>query len=319
MRLAALLFVCLLTASAVGQDDTTPLPEAETRDRDHVGELLQQKLDELKALRAQIELLRVSADLGPQQVLIKVRFFEASRTKIKHAGISLSDGGVAGLLAKTSTTKPVASKNSDPSSKATAIQVRPKDVSVVSNIEIKILDTDANHDAILDGWQKQGLVKLVCEWEIETYSGKPISLRDGGEFPIQVLDGNGNTKIEYRRFGAQIDAWPLLLDDGHIRLSFRPRLSSIDENRRVTIRGTEVPNLQVREVDTEQDLEPGQTLLVGGLTQFRQTVSRREKLMGVKGTDAIETLFLATVSLPDIHQGTFQGNERDASPDVTPR
>ncbi len=69
---------------------------------------------------------------------------------------------------------------------------------------------------------------------------------------------------------------PIVLGNGNIRLEIRPRISEIDPTRSITINGTTVPGLRVREADTGAELKPGQTLAIAGLIQKRIQASKRE-------------------------------------------
>jgi pilus assembly protein CpaC len=85
----------------------------------------------------------------------------------------------------------------------------------------------------------------------------------------------GTVSIEYKKFGTQVDFVPIVLNDGHIRLEVRPRVSEIDPARSVTIGGLTVPGLRTREVDTGVELKAGQTLAIAGLVQTRTEAETR--------------------------------------------
>ena len=81
--------------------------------------------------------------------------------------------------------------------------------------------------------------------------------------------GLGQTTIEYKDFGTQVDFVPIVLGNGRIRLEVRPRLSEIDDSRSVTVNAFVVPALKVRQVDTGVEMNAGQTLALAGLIQER--------------------------------------------------
>jgi pilus assembly protein CpaC len=102
-----------------------------------------------------------------------------------------------------------------------------------------------------------------------TVSGRPAFFNAGGEFPILIPQSLGTVSIEYKKYGTQVDFVPIVLGNGTIRLEVRPRVSEIDNTRSVTINGTVVPGLRVREVDTGVEMKAGQTLALAGLVQTR--------------------------------------------------
>ncbi|HEV3023706.1 MAG TPA: hypothetical protein VGX76_14625 [Pirellulales bacterium] len=68
--------------------------------------------------------------------------------------------------------------------------------------------------------------------------------------------------------------------------------SEVGEAAHIDINGTSVPGLRVRELDAVGVLAPGQTLLAGGMTQFRD---QRTKDNRGKTINEVETLILTTV------------------------
>jgi pilus assembly protein CpaC len=86
----------------------------------------------------------------------------------------------------------------------------------------------------------------------------------------------GTVSIEYKKFGTQVDFVPIVLGNGNVRLEVRPRISEIDPTRSITINGTTVPGLRVREADTGVEMKPGQTLAIAGLVQTRLETQRQE-------------------------------------------
>ena len=119
----------------------------------------------------------------------------------------------------------------------------------------------------LDAMRKYSLAKVVAEPTLVTISGRPASFNDGGEIPILEPGGLGTTTIDWKKFGTQVDFVPIVLGNGRIRLEVRPRVSQLDYSIGVTIPGTTTttPGLDVREVDTGVEMQPGQTLAIAGL------------------------------------------------------
>ena len=122
----------------------------------------------------------------------------------------------------------------------------------------------------LEALRREDLLKIQSDPNLTTVSGRPAFFNSGGEFPILVPQSLGTVSIEYKKFGTQVDFVPIVLGNGNIRLEIRPRISEIDPTRSITINGTTVPGLRVREADTGAELRPGQTLAIAGLIQTRE-------------------------------------------------
>ncbi len=199
---------------------------------------------------------------GVQQVLLKVKVFEVSRTKLRRAGVdfaNLNGGGgfvassVSGVLSSTSNVGGGFQSVTDAAGQT---------------FEFGIVGS-SNFFAWLDFLNQHQMAKILAEPNIVAVSGRPAQFNEGGEIPILVPQGLGQVSIEYKKFGTQVDFLPIVLGNGNIRLEVRPRISDLDNARAITINNTRIPALTVREVDTAVEMQAGQTFALAGLIQRR--------------------------------------------------
>lgn len=200
---------------------------------------------------------------GVQQVLLKVKVMEVSRTKLRSLGFDFAHftngdfvvSGAAGLISAfangTVTSSPGA------------------------NLEFGIIDGNSQFFGVLEALRQDNLAKILAEPNLVTVSGRPAFFNVGGEFPIIVPQSLGTVSIEYKKFGTQVDFVPIVLANGSIRLEIRPRVSEIDSARSISISGVTVPGLTVREADTGVEMKAGQTLAIAGLVQERTETEAR--------------------------------------------
>lgn len=199
---------------------------------------------------------------GVQQVLLKVKVMEVSRTKLRRLGFDfaqISDSnvvssGVSGILQSVS------------NGTATAAG---------QTAEFAIVDGGDSFFGFLDALQQNNLAKILADPTLVAVSGRPAHFNVGGELPIIVPSGLGQTTVEYKKFGTQVDFVPIVLGNGNIHLEVRPRVSEIDDTRSINIGQFTVPALKVREVDTAVELKAGQTLALAGLVQTRVDAQER--------------------------------------------
>ncbi len=207
---------------------------------------------------------------GVQQVLLKVKVFEVSRTKLRQLGtdfslLSSSGGfftsGVSGLISNTTNGAPGAIQTIADSGGQT--------------VEFGIVNGTEQFFGLLDALQENSLAKILAEPNIVAVSGRPAQFNEGGEIPILIPQGLGQISIEYKSFGTQVDFLPIVLGNGNIRLEVRPRVSDLDDSNSVNIDNISVPALTVREVDTAVEMKAGQTFALAGLIQRRtESVNR---------------------------------------------
>ena len=124
--------------------------------------------------------------------------------------------------------------------------------------------------AFLEALKTENLLKILAEPNVTATSGRPATLLSGGEFPILIPQGIGQTSIQYREFGISIEAVPVVLGNGRIRLDIAPEVSDLDFANGVTLDGIRVPALSTRRVNTQAEMMFGETLVLGGLISTRR-------------------------------------------------
>jgi pilus assembly protein CpaC len=206
---------------------------------------------------------------GVQQILLKVKVMEMSRTKLRRMATDFTvlggnggffSTGVSGLLNNTSNGIGAAQSVIDTGGKAA---------------EFGIVHDNGAFFGFIDWLQQTNIAKILSEPNIVAVSGRPAQFNVGGEIPIVVPQSLGTASIEFKPFGTQIDFLPIVLGNGNIRLEVRPRISEIDDSRSVVIQNFTIPALTVRQVDTAVEMKAGQTFALAGLVQERTESQKR--------------------------------------------
>ncbi len=204
---------------------------------------------------------------GEQQVMLKVRVAELSRSAAREIGASLRvgqrgddfrwsslfAGGIAGASA--------------------------------------ILDT-ADVDLTLRAISSNGYSKILAEPNLVTLSGRPASFIAGGEFAVPVVvgvEGAAAATTNFRGFGTQVSFLPIVIDKDRIRLTVAPSVSGLSVDV-PTVDG--IPGLQTRAVTTTVDLREGQWLAIAGLIQDEQG-GDKTRVPWIGDVPIIDTLFSA--------------------------
>ncbi len=202
---------------------------------------------------------------GVHQVLLHTKVMEVSRTKLRDIGIDwgIINGddflaeGAGGLVSVAA-------------SSATRIVGTGQDT-----IRLGIVNNGNTFNAFIAALRQRQLIKVLAEPTLTAISGRPATFNEGGEFPILVPQGLGQTAVEFKQFGTRVDFVPIVLGNNSIRLEVRPQVSEIDNSRSVTINGVSVPGLRTRFVDTAVEMRAGQTLALAGLIQTRTESTSR--------------------------------------------
>ncbi|MEP4052520.1 MAG: type II and III secretion system protein family protein [Litorimonas sp.] len=219
------------------------------------------------------------------QVMLEVRFVEASRDSIKQLGINLlsQNGGVL-------------------SAAGDLLPLEPGDFAIggttgfVNSTASAILGGgigNASLDIRIDALEEQGIIRTLAEPNLVSMSGETASFLAGGEFPIPVSSGLGEVTIEYRKFGVGLAFTPTVLDNGVINLKVAPEVSQLDVQNTVEIAGVRVPGLRVRRANTTVELRNAQSFAIAGLLQ-NETSNTRENVPWLGKLPIIGSLFSST-------------------------
>jgi pilus assembly protein CpaC len=125
-------------------------------------------------------------------------------------------------------------------------------------------------------------------------NGRTASFLAGGEFPYPTLQGGGGglgaVTIQFREFGVRINFTPVITPRGTIRLQVTPEVSSLDFANGLIFQGFNIPALSTRRVQTEIELENGQSFVIGGLLDNRMTETL-SKIPGLANIPLLGKLF----------------------------
>jgi pilus assembly protein CpaC len=224
-----------------------------------------------------VNLLYVQIPGREAQILLKVRFASIDRTRAAQLGLNLFSTGGGNTVGTVGTGQfPVPSLQ--PNQQTTAGANNTASPFVFSDLlNIFLYNKNLNLGTTIKALESKGLLQILAEPNVLTENGKQGSFLAGGEFPIPVVQGSsgaGGTQaitIQYREFGVRLNFIPTLTPRGSIHLQIAPEVSSLDFANAITISGFQVPSLTTRKVNTEVELDEGQSFAIAGLLDRRVT------------------------------------------------
>lgn len=219
---------------------------------------------------------------GSDQVMLKVKVAEVSRTELKRFGINLSsiisDGGefAFGLV-----------NGRDLGAGAVDSIIRNAgDGSIAANYD----NGDVNINSVIDALAQDDLVTILAEPTLTTTSGRTANFLAGGEFPIPVPGDEGTITIEWREFGVRLDFTPQVLTKNKISLTVAPEVSELSQIGAIELQGFNIPSLSIRRASTTVELGSGQSFAIAGLLQHDHS-NNVEKFPGLGDLPILGALF----------------------------
>lgn len=237
-----------------------------------------------------------------QQVVLEVRFIEASRSASRELGIGFrtrGDGVDSDVGGQAITTQAGALVSS-----ALLSGSQP-----FGTLIARLLSNGTQADAIIRALEQKGLARRLAEPNLVTLSGEKANFLAGGEFPFPVDTGNNGIAIEFKKFGVALEFTPTVLGDSQINLKISPEVSELDPTAGVSINGAVIPGIVVRRASTSVELRDGQSFAVAGLLQSRNTRNTAQ-LPWIGSVPVLGALFKSA---------EYAKNETDLVIIVTPR
>jgi len=209
-----------------------------------------------------VNLLHVAVPPTESQVLLKVRFYDVDRSATQNLGLNIISTGATNTIGRVTTgqfSPPTITQNPG----------APPTITYSDLLNIFLFRPDLNLGATIAALESQNLLQSLAEPNVLAINGKTASFLAGGEFPYPTLQGGGGglgqVTIQFKEFGIRLNFTPIVTPRGTIRLHVMPEVSSLDFANGLIFQGFNIPALNTRRVETEVELEEGQSFAIGGL------------------------------------------------------
>jgi pilus assembly protein CpaC len=224
-----------------------------------------------------INLMRVP---GEQQVMLRVTLAEINRKAARNVGLNFTINSGHGVI----------------------FSYAPP--GGMGNIQALLGTPPRTVPIMIEALRTVDLAKTLAEPNLVTLNGAPAFFFAGGEFPVPIITGAtavGLQGVSFIPFGIQLQFTPFITDHDRIRISVFASISTRSDsgtqggaggvggagnaaNFGANIGGaggTNVPGLNVRQINTTVEMREGQTLAIGGLIETdRGAATSRIPLFG---------------------------------------
>jgi pilus assembly protein CpaC len=232
----------------------------------------------------------LTVDIPPQerQILLKVRFADVDRSKSLDLGVNFI-GAPKGYPLSSTTGSYAAGTISSVDSAGSSTAFTLSDA-----LNLFLFDPHLDLGATIEALASKNILQILAEPNLLAMNGKEASFVAGGEFPFPTLQGGGagvgQVTVSFREFGIRLHFLPTITPRGTIRLHVTPEVSSLDYANALTTAGGTVPALSTRRVETEIELQNGQSFAIAGLLN-NQTTETLSKIPGLADIPILGKLF----------------------------
>ncbi|MEO0342117.1 MAG: type II and III secretion system protein family protein [Pseudomonadota bacterium] len=198
---------------------------------------------------------------GSQQVMLKVRFAEMSRSVSKSLSSSIGFTGGSGNYTSAGETGTYLAGDNAPFGALTV----PSDTQ--GAFTLGYTSGSLAIEVLIEALETKGLVRTLSEPNLVALSGQEAYFLAGGEVPIPGISDDGDISVEYRPFGIEMTFLPTVLDGGNINIALTTSVSEIDTSIAIDVGSSEAFGFSNRITSTIVEMKDGQSLAISGLLQ----------------------------------------------------
>ena len=229
-----------------------------------------------------VNLLKMQEGVLSNQVMLRVRFAEVSRSAMQELGASyFANGYKQDWFSRAGT-----QQYPGPTFNEGKLEFS-------DFLNLFVFNSKEGLGATIRALSNRGLFQSLAEPNLIAIDGKEASFLAGGEYPYPVATPSANgvaITVMFKEFGVRLNFTPTILGDEMVRLKVRPEVSALDFSNSVTLQGFRVPALSTRRTETEVELQNGQTFAIAGLLNNTLT-NTMSKIPGIGDIPVLGLLF----------------------------
>ncbi len=230
-----------------------------------------------------VNLLKQQEGVASNQVMLRVRFAEVSRSAMQELGASFFADGFKSDWSGRVAPPAVPSPDFD----------RDKGLVFSDFLNLFVFNSKEGLGGVVRALSNKGLFQSLAEPNLIATDGKEASFLAGGEYPypvVQSSNGTNSVTIMFKEFGVRLSFTPTVLGGDLLHIKVKPEVSSLDFANAVQVNGFRIPALSTRRTETEVELRDGQTFVIAGLMNNTLT-NTMSKIPGIGDIPILGKLF----------------------------
>lgn len=137
------------------------------------------------------------------------------------------------------------------------------------------IETSRRTDATIEAFERAGLLRVLAEPNLTAISGEAARFLAGGEFPVPVNSEDGQISVEFKPFGVGLAFTPVVMSGGRISLKVATEVSELTSEGAISTGDTPVRNAD------------GTTTVIRGITIPALQVRRAETTLEMSSGSSI--------------------------------
>ncbi len=137
------------------------------------------------------------------------------------------------------------------------------------------IESSRRTDATIEAFERAGLLRVLAEPNLTAISGEAARFLAGGEFPVPVNSDDGQISVEFKPFGVGLAFTPVVMSGGAISLKIATEVSELTSDGAISTGDTPIRNAD------------GTTTVIRGITIPALQVRRAETTVEMSSGSSI--------------------------------
>ncbi len=137
------------------------------------------------------------------------------------------------------------------------------------------VESSTRTDATIEAFERAGLLRVLAEPNLTAISGEAARFLAGGEFPVPVNAEDGQISVEFKPFGVGLAFTPVVMSGGRISLKISTEVSELTSEGAISTGDTPIRN------------QDGTTTVIRGITIPALQVRRAETTLEMSSGSSI--------------------------------
>ena len=142
-----------------------------------------------------------------------------------------------------------------------------------------VLGSDYIVDLELSAAQTETRAEIISSPRVITANQKEATIEQGVEIPYQESASSGATTVQFKKAVLSLKVTPQITPDNRIILDLDVKKDSVGAVV-VASGGINVPSIDTREINTQVLVNDGQTVVLGGILETKQSPQATKKCRG---------------------------------------
>jgi pilus assembly protein CpaC len=104
------------------------------------------------------------------------------------------------------------------------------------------VESSRRTDATIEAFERAGLLRVLAEPNLTAISGEAARFLAGGEFPVPVNSDDGQITVEFKPFGVGLAFTPVVMSGGNISLKIATEVSELTSDGAISTGDTPIRN-----------------------------------------------------------------------------